>query len=194
MLTECTVLLSRTHSHTPCCSHQTMTASPNVVLLFFAGREGSSHLELVDWHHVSISWNLIWTPVPLLHLFFSHPFPFAVEFVALPLLWLLVFSIRLVISTNIQMAERSRLLLTQWPDFDSWSETEESDEDVRRYKFLFRSPSSRVLDLAWPRFCSHLHFSSLLLSEEMLASTALSVFSCCISSPVVREHTRTNAF
>lgn len=122
---------------------------------------------------------------------FFHPFPFAAEFIALPLLWLLVFSIHLVINTNIHMAERSRLLLTQWPDFDSWSETEESDEDVRRYKFLFRSPSSGVLDLAWPRFCSHLHLSSLLLSEEMLASTALSVFSFCISGSVVHEHTHT---
>lgn len=92
------------------------------------------------------------------------------------------------------MAERLRLLLTQWPDFDSWSETEESDEDVRRYKFLFRSPSSWVLDLAWPRFSSHLHLSSLLLSEEMLASIAHSVFSCCISGLVVHEHKRTNAF
>lgn len=90
----------------------------------------------------------------------------AAEVMACPLFRLLVFYIPPVMSTNIHMAECSRLLLTQWRDFDSWSETEESDEDVRRYKFLSRPPAFWVLDLAWPQFCSHLHFSSLHRSEK----------------------------
>lgn len=44
--------------------------------------------------------------------FFSSVSP-AAEFIAFPLLRLLVFYIPPVISTNIHMAERSRLLLTQ---------------------------------------------------------------------------------
>lgn len=123
----------------------------------------------------------------------SLPFVFfsslslAAEFIALPLLRLCVFYIPLI-STNTHMAVRPRLVLTQWRDFDSWSETEESDEDVWRYKFLSSSPTSWVLNLAWPQFCSHLHLSSLLLSEEVLLSASLPIFWSCISGSVVHEH------
>lgn len=82
--------------------------------------------------------------------FFFHLFPSLRS-----LLLLLSFCIPLVISTNIHTAERSRLLLTPWRDFDSCSEAEESDEDVRRYRFLSQSPASWVFGLVWPQLCSH---------------------------------------
>lgn len=88
----------------------------------------------------------------------------APEFVALSFLSLSFFFafyyIFPPINTNIHTADRSRLILTQWRDFDSWSETEESDEDIRRYTFFFFLLP--VSDVMWSSFCSHLHFPSLL--------------------------------
>lgn len=123
-------------------------------------------------------------------IFFSSVSP-AAEVMACPLFRLLVFYIPPVMSTNIHMAECSRLLLTQWRDFDSWSETEESDEDVRRYKFLSRSPAFWVLDLAWPQFCSHLHFHLYAVQRKRRPYSEPSMFSGCISGSVVHEHAHT---
>lgn len=99
-----------------------------------------------------------------LSLFSRSMFPVLLSLLLLafsPSLFFAFYYIFPLINTNIHTADRSRLILTQWRDFDSWSETEESDEDIRRYTFFFFFLLP-VSDVMWSSFCSHLHFPSLL--------------------------------
>lgn len=115
-----------------------------------------------------------------LSLFSLSMFPVLLSLLLLafsPSLFFAFYYIFPLINTSIHTADSSRLILTQWRDFDSWSETEESDEDIRRYTFFFLS--SCFLYQMWcdPPFALisifHLYSAS---QEKVLTSTALSMF------------------